>query len=91
MAWTSLGGIFKNDDEQALRVTQLATNLSEKYDAPIDVLLLALILKHPARILPVCGTTDQTRISHLMKATTLEMEEQDWFALWTESAGMRVL
>lgn len=90
MAWSPLGSVFKNDDEQARRVKQFAKNLSEKYDVPIDAILLAWILRHPARILPVCGTTDQTRISHLMKATAIEMEEQDWFALWTESAGVRV-
>jgi len=51
---------------------------------------LAWILKHPAGILPVIGTTDPIRISNLMKATTFELELQDWFELWTESAGERV-
>jgi hypothetical protein len=26
----------------------------------------------------------------LMKATTIEMELEDWFAFWTESAGKEV-
>jgi len=44
-------------------------------------------LKHPAGILPVCGTAEKSRIANLMKATEVEMEVEDWFSLWTESAG----
>lgn len=90
MSWSPLGSVFKKDDEQALRVKQMATNFSLKYDVPVDVILLAWILKHPSGILPVCGTADRSRIANLMKATTVEMELQDWFALWTASAGVPV-
>jgi predicted oxidoreductase len=90
MCWSPLGSVFKKHDIQANRVKQMADNLSLKYEAPIDVILLAWILKHPAGILPVCGTANVSRIANLMKATTIEMELQDWFALWAESAGVPV-
>lgn len=90
MSWSPLGSVFKNDDKQAKRVKQLATKFSLKYDVTLEVLLLAWILKHPSNILPVCGTTDRSRISNLMKATTVELDLQDWFALWSESAGVPV-
>lgn len=90
MCWSPLGSVFKKDDEQAHRVKQMATDFAIKYDVPIDVILLAWILKHPSGILPVCGTANQVRIANLMKATTVEMELQDWFALWSESTGVPV-
>lgn len=90
MSWSPLGTVFKKDDEQAQRVKKMATNLSLKYNISVDVLLLAWILKHPAGILPVCGTADPVRIANLMKATTVEMALQDWFALWSESSGVPV-
>ncbi len=90
MCWSPLGTVFKKEDEKARRVKSLATNLSKKYNVPIDVILLAWIIKHPAGIIPVCGTADPARIAHLMKATTVDLELQDWFALWTESAGVEV-
>jgi predicted oxidoreductase len=90
MSWSPLGSVFKNDDEQAARVKQMASDFSIKYGVPLEVILLAWILKHPSGILPVCGTTDLSRIAHLMKATTVEMESEDWFALWSESAGVPV-
>jgi predicted oxidoreductase len=87
MCWSPLGTVFKKDDEKSIRIKKLAKRLSTKYNVEMDVLLLAWILKHPSGILPVFGTADKTRIANLMKATTIEMELEDWFAFWTESAG----
>lgn len=90
MCWSPLGTVFKQDNDQTQRLKKILGDLSIKYDVPADILLLAWILKHPARILPVCGTADPSRLANLMKATTVNMELQDWFALWSESAGVPV-
>lgn len=87
MCWSPMGSVFKKSDDKSIRIKKLATQLSLKYNVEMDVLLLAWILKHPAGILPVFGTADKTRITNLMKATTIEMELEDWFAFWTASAG----
>ena len=87
MCWSPMGSVFKKADEKSIRIKKLADQLSLKYNVEMDVLLLAWILKHPSGILPVFGTADKTRIANLMKATTIEMELEDWFAFWTASAG----
>ena len=87
MCWSPMGSVFKKADDKSIRIKKLADQLSLKYNVEIDVLLLNVILKHPSGILPVFGTADKTRIANLMKATTIEMELEDWFALWTASAG----
>ena len=55
-----------------------------------DTLLLAWILKHPAKVIPIAGTVNIARIQSLMKATELQMEQEDWFAIWAESMGNKV-
>lgn len=90
MCWSPLGKVFKNEDEKSIRIKELANVLAAKYNVDLDVLLLSWILKHPSGILPVCGTTDPNRIANLMKATTIDLELEDWFALWTESVGNSV-
>lgn len=87
MCWSPMGSVFKKSDDKSIRIKKLADQLSLKYNFEMDVLLLAWILKHPSGILPVFGTADKSRIANLMKATTIEMELEDWFALWTASAG----
>lgn len=91
MCWSPLGNVFKQDDDQTQRLKKMLANFSEKYEVSADIILLAWILKHPAGILPVCGTADPSRLANLMKATTVNMDLQDWFALWSESAGVPVL
>jgi hypothetical protein len=90
MCWSPMGTIFKKENDQTGRLKKIATNFSEKYNVPVDVLMLAWILKHPSGILPVFGTANKSRIANLMKATTLQMELQDWFMLWSESSGYPV-
>jgi len=87
MCWSPMGSVFKKADDKSTRIKKLADQLSLKYNVETDVLLLAWILKHPSGILPVFGTADKTRIANLMKATTIEMELEDWFAFWTASTG----
>jgi predicted oxidoreductase len=87
MCWSPLGTVFRKVDEQSQRIKKMANELASKYGVSDDIILLAWILKHPAGILPVCGTSDKKRLMNLMQATTVEMELQDWFALWTASAG----
>ena len=90
MCWSPLGTAFKNDDDRSRRIKAITATLSLKYGVPDDVLLLAWILRHPAGILPVCGTATPHRIAGLKKATTFEMELQDWFALLAASRGEEV-
>jgi predicted oxidoreductase len=52
--------------------------------------LLSWILQHPARVIPIAGTVNIARIQSLMKATELQLEKEDWFAIWTESMGQKV-
>lgn len=90
MCWSPLGNIFRKEDEQSQRIKKTANELASKYEVSNDIILLSWILKHPAGILPVCGTADKNRLSKLMQATTFEMELEDWFSLWTASTGNEV-
>jgi predicted oxidoreductase len=90
MAWNPLGVVFRENTEQTQRLKLLFSKLVEKYHVGSDLILLAWILQHPARILPVAGTINVSRIQQLMKAKSLVLDTQDWFAIWTESMGNKV-
>lgn len=90
LAWSPIGCVFKLDTEQTQRLKVLLADLMVKYEAPADVILLAWILQHPAGILPVTGSTNPDRLKSQVKATELQLELEDWFAIWTESMGQKV-
>ena len=87
MAWSPLGTFFREDDEQVTRIKEAMGPLMEKYDAEESQLLLAWILKHPAKVYPVIGTTNKKRIALAAKASKIELELQDWFALLVAGQG----
>ncbi len=90
MAWNPLGVAFRENTDQTFRLRQLLAKLVEKYGVGADIILLAWVKQHPANILPVAGTINVSRIQQLMKAQTLVLDTQDWFAIWAEPMGHRV-
>jgi predicted oxidoreductase len=90
MCWSPLGSVFKAEDEQNRRIHTILDELTQTYGASKDQLLLAWILKHPAGIHPVIGTTNKERISLAAKAEGLGLSEIDWFRMLIECQGHKV-
>jgi predicted oxidoreductase len=90
MSWNPLGNVFRTDNEQTRRMKILLAKLVAKYGVGSDTILLAWILQHPAKVIPIAGTVNVARIQALMKATQLPLEKEDWFAIWSESMGKNV-
>jgi len=91
MAWSPLGGgsFFKEtNDSNILKTKELAQHLSQKYNAKLDHLLIAFLLKHPANIIPVLGSSKPERLKIGMEAIDIELTTMDWFALWQAAGGL---
>jgi len=87
MAWSPLGSLFRKKGKKAKRIRKAMKPMIKKYAADESQLLLAWILKHPANIYPVIGTTNKKRIELSAQAAKMELELQDWFALLVASQG----
>ena len=87
MSWNPLGSVFREDNSQTRRMKKLLATLVSKYHLGSDSILLAWILKHPAQVIPIAGTVNVARIQSLMKAVELQLDQEDWFAIWAESMG----
>ena len=90
MIWSPLGTVFKREDKQTLRIKKVLKKLAKKYQLSEDAVLLAFILKHPAKVSPVIGTTNKTRILQANKALKTVLELEDWFELLAASQGHEV-
>ena len=90
MSWNPLGTVFREDIDQTRRLKKLLVQLVEKYGVGSDTILLAWILKHPSKVIPVAGTVNSARIQSLLKAVELDLDTLDWFAIWSESMGNKV-
>ena len=90
MAWSPLGSFFKEKNEKQKRITILFNELSVKYNCTHDQLLLAWILKHPANIYPVLGSTNPSRLKLAVNAIKIDLEIDDWFLILKASDGKKV-
>ena len=96
IAWCPLGGVaypawgntFTADDEQRISVelTQQANN----YHCEQWQIMLAWLIKHPANILPIVGSTTPERIVSATKALEINYSREDWYRLLEARNGESV-
>lgn len=87
MAWSVMGTYFSEDSERTARIKSVFDELTVKYNADEAQLLLAFLLKHPSKILPIIGTSKVESIKSLKKSLQINLEIEDWFSLLEASLG----
>ena len=92
-AWSPMGAgkiHLDAEDEKSRRILSMATIIGEKYNASFDQVLIAWLMKHPAGIVPVLGTTKIDRLKAALEATSIEMTREEWHMLLRASNGFDV-
>ena len=88
MAWSPLaGGRLFATGERETRVREVLSSLASIGNAPADEAAYAWLLRHPARMLPITGSRKIDVIKKAVSACSLQMDEQDWFAVWQAASG----
>lgn len=93
MIWSPFGGgaVFsKSDDPTVIRVQNTLRLLSIEYEATTDQILLSWILKHPAGLVPIIGTSKFERIEAALQATEIELTKEDWYSILEAGLGQEV-
>lgn len=85
------GGILEpacETDSPALRGLKTLLNemAEEKHTSP-DVLALAWVMRHPAGIQPIIGTTRPERIRSAAAAVDLHLSHEEWYKLFIAARG----
>ncbi|MFT4178644.1 MAG: aldo/keto reductase [Thermomonas sp.] len=89
-AWAPLaGGRFAGDADDD-PVTVLLRKLADAHGVAVEAILLAWLLRHPAGIQPIVGTTNPARLAASCAADTVELSREDWYALLTAARGVKV-
>ena len=90
MSWSPLGSYFREESKANDRIKKVLVELTKKYDATEDQLLLAWVLKHPSSVHPVVGTATPKRLKMAMEAVAINLELQDWFLMLEANEGHEV-
>lgn len=93
MAWSPLAGgrIFDPQDPAGQRLAKAAESLAPRYPGvTLEQFAYAWILAHPSRPIPIIGTNKIERIRSAAGADAIELEREDWYALWEAAQGRRI-
>lgn len=95
-AWGSMAqGIYsgrslKKQPKRVKRTAKLVEELAEKYETSLEAIVIGWLLRHPAAIQPVIGTTKEKRIHGCAKALDIELSREEWYALFVSARGESV-
>ncbi|MEM0910778.1 MAG: aldo/keto reductase [Pseudomonadota bacterium] len=81
---------LQHSDNCIANTARLLEELSEKYAVSSGALVLAWLMRHPASIQPLIGTTKPDRIRELSKATTVTLSRDDWYLILQTRRGAAV-
>jgi len=79
------GRIENGTDELAVRVHYKLQEIGKKYNANVESVAVAWLIKLGA--LPLIGTTNEQRIRNIVNAFSFDLDKQDWYELYTASKG----
>ncbi|MCU0771291.1 MAG: aldo/keto reductase [Verrucomicrobia bacterium] len=97
MAWSPLGGGMLADGAGRLLSWQqkydpdpikpVLDEVASAHGASRAVVALAWLMKHPARVMPIVGSTQPDRIREAARAASLELSREEWYRLLLAARG----
>lgn len=78
------GSYLEHPDYPELNET--LNELAQKYGVSKAAIVIAWILRHPANMQPIAGTTSPVHLSELCRGVDIELTRQEWYKVYT-SAG----
>ena len=83
-----LGSYIDNPEYEDLN--KLLEEYATKYNVNKQAIVLAWILKHPANMLPLVGTTNVHHLEDVVKGSEIELTREEWYFIYHASIKKRL-
>ncbi len=94
-SWSPVArGVFSRDevntevDSKVLKTREIVNRIANERGVSANVIILAWLLKHPAKIKPVIGSTNPDRIKDSLKALNVDLTRNEWYELMAAVKGL---
>ncbi len=90
MAWSPLarGRIFNPNTEQEKRVKKEITEIANEIGASSpDQVIIAWLLHHPVKIMPIVGSGNIERIKSVVDSMEFSLSDEQWFRIFVSCDG----
>ena len=84
-------GFFKGcfiDNEKFPELNSTLENLAEKYGVSKTTMAFAWILRHPAKMQPITGTTNLQRLEDCLNAANLCISREEWYEIYRAAGNI---
>lgn len=95
-SWGSLAlGLFSGKDiskePEHIQVTaKLVTKMARQYGVSNEAVVLAWLMRHPANIQAVIGTSNPERIKACAQVKNIQLSREEWYSLYVSARGKRL-
>ena len=84
------GRSLEGQPESVRHTAALVGRLAESKQTSREAIVLAWLMKHPAAIQPVIGSTHPERITACADAPRIHLTREEWYSLYVSSRGARL-
>jgi predicted oxidoreductase len=81
-------GVFLGNDKFP-ELNEKIDEIAEKYSIPNTAIAIAWILRHPAKMQPIVGTTSPGRLKDICKAAEIKLTKPEWYEIY-RAAGNKL-
>lgn len=81
-------GVFLGSDKYP-ELNTVIGELARKYDVSDTAIAFAWLLRHPAKMQPIAGTTNPQRLADICQASEVELTRAEWYDLY-KAAGNKL-
>ncbi len=78
-------GVFVGNHEKYGPLNQVLEELSGHYGATPTAIAAAWVLRHPAKVQLIAGTTNTARMAEVIKGSEITLEREEWYRLYLSS------
>jgi predicted oxidoreductase len=82
-----IGARGEPPSEAARNVTAVVAELAKQKNVSGEAIAIAWLLRHPARIQPILGSTRPERIRAACQADSIELTREEWYRLFIAGRG----
>ena len=92
-AWSPLargllsGRDLNGQNEKVRRTAELVAGMARARGVPAEAIVLAWLIRHPAGIVPVLGTTQPSRLRACGEALTVDLSREEWYLMFQTARG----
>lgn len=76
-----IAGVFLDNPDYP-EINRVIDELAAKYNVTNSAIATAWLLRHPAKIQTIVGTTNSERLRNICKASTITLTREEWYRLY---------